>query len=99
MFGLENVLKKVTDLLPGKDGAPKGKEEKTKESKGDTSTDSTEGIDKDKDKAKDAKDGKKDGKKDEAKKAEPPKEETYDDYLIACVRQHSVSPPDRSRSV
>lgn len=85
MFGLENVLKKVTDLLPGKDGARNGKEEKSKESKNGISTGSTDKRDQA------TKDGKKDGKQDEAKKGEPPKEERYDDYLIACVSHQPVS--------
>jgi len=81
MFGLENAFKKITDFLPGKEGAGKGK-------KGDENKD----VKDDKGKTKDQKDEKKDGKKEETKKPDAaktsskPPAETYEDYLIACVR-------------
>jgi hypothetical protein len=85
MFGLETAFKKVTDLLPSsdkdkdKDGAGKEKD------KDDNAKDSTE--DKDKDKGKKEVVKKDESKKDETKKpSSSPPAETYEDYLISCVR-------------
>jgi len=81
MFGLENAFKKITDFLPDKEGAGKGK-------KGAENRD----VKVDKGKDKDQKDERKDGKMEESKKPDAaktsskPPAETYEDYLIACVR-------------
>jgi hypothetical protein len=89
MFGLETAFKKVTDLLPlsdkdkdkNKDGGGEIKNAKVHDSKGDKDKD------KDKDKGKKDETKKDDTKKDETKKpSSTPPAETYEDYLIACVR-------------
>lgn len=82
MFGLENVIKKVTALLPGTNG----EEGTTKEPKDDKKDDKKD--EKEDDMKNNKKDDKKEEtKKDKAKKPEPAKPvETYNDYLIACVR-------------
>jgi hypothetical protein len=87
MFGLETAFKKVTDLLPlsdkdkDKDGGGKDKD------KDDKAKDSTGDKDKDKDKDKKEVAKKDETKKDETKKpSSSPPAETYEEYLIACVR-------------